>query len=141
MSCQEQAHVEPNLHMVEVAIPDAYKPPANARYTETEMDDVTVDIQVTLENGEVVTGKARLVMPNDETLSYFALSSNIMEAADLAPDFWVNDTSTNGARVMGCFENCRNKYVVNGEKRDGFGACKADCWLDLVIVIIVIVAL
>ncbi len=135
-ACTDQGEIKPDEpEFVSVVIPDAYKTQDNARTSADDVDDVTVDVQITLDNGDIVTGKARLVMHGDESLSYFALTENLMEAADLSPDFWVESNGQSGSRMMGCFSNCKRDF----EKGDGLGLCKAECWLQIAIIVIAIV--
>ncbi|WLD23160.1 hypothetical protein NU10_10635 [Flavobacterium dauae] len=40
----------------------------------------------------------------------------------------------------GCIEACKDKYIVDGEKQKGLGACKGNCWVDTSVKVIVAIA-
>ena len=129
-ACDEKAEVSPKseLEFVEVTIPNAYKSTVNDRSSSDEVDDVIVDVQFTTNDGKEIVGKVHLVMSDDETLSYFAMTENLLSETNLTADFWISGTdATNGRRGIGtCLKNCKGM-----EKGEGKGWCKAGCWIEL----------
>jgi len=141
VACNEQTEVTPSEpEFVEVAIPDAYKSPSNGRVSSDDVDDLIMDIQITTTEGKEIVGKVHLIMPANESLSYFAITENLLEETGLSADYWIEafNSNSNGriARGEGCFATCRG--MAKGEGR---GTCKAECWLDIAVKVATIVAL
>ena len=140
MACNEQSDLNPTEpEFVEVSIPDAYKSSTNGRTSSEDVDDVILDVQITTTDGKEIVGKIHLVMPDDESLSYFAMTENLLQETGLSADYWIesfNSSSPNGriARTQGCFGDCPDK----GE--EGRGTCRAVCWLDIAVKVATIVA-
>lgn len=139
-ACNERTGITPpEPEFVEVTIPDAYKSNVNGRTTSEDVDDVVLDVQFTTADGKEIVGKVHLVMPDDESLAYFAMTENLLAETGLSPDYWVESLSAtpNGriAGVQGCFAACRDM-----KKGEGRGACRAECWLDIAVKIATIAA-
>jgi hypothetical protein len=133
--------IEPDLSFSEVAIPDNLKStiPNNGR-TSTEVEEI--DVKVIASDGKGIIGKMRFTFPSGEenTLTKFELTSNILALTALTPEFWTdfseNNSNPNG-RVTGigsCLKDCNSQA-----KGAGRGACKAGCWLELAISAAVVV--
>ena len=132
-ACNPQDEIAPaQSEFIEVAIPDVYKSSANSRTSSYEVDDLILDVQMTTTDGKVVAGKVHLVMPDDGTLMYLAVTENILNTAMLTPDFWqqaLNQPHSNARSYgsQGCFASCRGM-----KKGKGRGTCKALCWLQII---------
>ena len=143
-ACDEKTEVNPKaeLEFIEVTIPNAYKSATNDKSSSNEVDDVTMDVEITTIEGKEIEGKIHLVMPDNESLSYFAMTENIFAETGLTPDYWVEALSanTNGRllKPQGCFGNCTAKFGKGG-KKNGKGACKANCWLDIAVKVATII--
>ena len=140
MACDEQGDLtsaEPEF--VEVSIPDAYKSSVNGRTSSDDIDDIIVDVQITTTDGREIVGKVHLVMPDDESLAYFALTENLLTETGLSADYWVEALSSNSNgridRTQGCFGDCSAKG------REGRGTYRAECWLGVALKIAQIVAI
>ena len=133
VACNRQNDVVPTQpKFVEVTIPDAYKANESGQGAGPEVDDLILDIQMTSETGKEVFGKLHLIMPDNGTLKYLAVTENILKTAKLTPDFWkeaLNQHLLNGRKSgsQGCFATCRGM-----KKGQGRGTCKALCWLQVV---------
>ncbi len=124
--CTEQPEIaEPEF--VEVVIPDAYKSNSNSITASDEVDDLVLDVLIITTDGKEVTGKVHLIMPDNETLSYMAMTQNIFDETGLTPEYWIEALQTNSdGRISrtkgGCFAKCRDM-----KKGEGRGTCKAEC--------------
>ena len=86
------------------------------------MDDVILDVQITTNDGREIIGKVHLIMPDDGTLSYFAMTENLLSETGLSVDYWVDalsaDPTSRLAKVEDdCFSDCENsseKGMVQG---------------------------
>ena len=140
MACDEQSNLtltEPEF--VEVSIPDAYKSSTNGRISSEDVDDVILDVQIITTDGKEIVGKIHFVMPDDESLSYFAMTENLLQEIGLSADYWIesfNSSNSNGriARTQGCFGDCPERGTA------GSGTCRAECWLGIAVQIATIVA-
>ena len=131
-ACQQQDEVSIQPEFVEVEIPDVYKSSINSRTAYPEVDDLIVDVQLTTIDGKEVAGKVHLVMPDDETLIYMAVTENILSSTKLTPDFWKQaigryHATSRKYESQGCFASCRGM-----KKGKGKGTCKALCWLQII---------
>lgn len=140
-ACNEQGEVTPlEPNFVEITIPDAYKSLSNGRIPSEDIDDVILDVQITTTDGREVMGKIHLIMHDDETLSYFAMTENLLAETGLSPDYWVEALNANAnGRIdlaQGCFTNCSEMYSDDRKRRRG---CKAECWLEIALAVAAIV--
>ena len=140
VACNEQVEVNPSeTEFVEVSIPDTYKPSSTSRVSSEDVDDVVMDIQITTTDGKEIVGKVHLIMPDDESLAYFAVTANLLTETGLSADYWVEaiNSNSNGriARTEGCFGDC----PARGS--EGSGACRAECWLEVALKVAQIVAI
>ena len=132
-SCDQEGQIAPSQpEFVEIEIPDVFKSSTGSSTSYTDVDDLVLDVQMTATDGKEVTGKVHLVMPDDGTISYLAVTRNIFDTAKLTPGFWQQalDRAPSNGRVygtQGCFASCR---VM--KKRQGRGTCKALCWLQII---------
>ena len=110
-----------------------------ARTSSDDVDEIIMDVKITTTDGREVIGKINFVMPDDGTLSYFAMTENLLTETGLSADYWVEklNASSNGriARTQGCFAKCKPM-----KKGKGKGTCKAECWLDIAVKVATVVA-
>ena len=147
MGCTEQPEVAPDLSFSEVVIPDNYKSAiSNGIGAPTEFEVEEIDVKVITNEGKEIIGKLRFTMPvgDEETLIKFEMTNNIFGETPLTPNFWIiNDleTNTSEARISGssCIAGCQTAFTIDGEKQKGRGACKALCWLEVVIAVAAVV--
>tara|TARA_B100001250_G_C19685008_1_gene737634 strand:+ start:108 stop:602 length:495 start_codon:yes stop_codon:yes gene_type:complete len=146
VSCDDSTNdVTTSLNFVEVKIPDSYQALPSGRTASEDVDDEIIDIKVQTVDGKEIIGKVHLVMTNDQTLSYFAVTENILEETGLTTEYWIEamNASSNGriVKTHGCFSDCNDDY----EKGEGRGLCKAECWLDIALkvapIVIAVIAL
>ena len=138
-ACNDQTEAIPSEpRFVEVTIPDAYRSTASGKIPSEEVDDVILDVQITTNDGREIVGKVHLIMPDDGTLSYFAMTENLLSETGLSVDYWVDalsaDLTSRLAKTDGCFANC--KGMSGSDKR----TCKAVCWLEIVSTVVSIIS-
>lgn len=131
--CNDQPDITPlEPTFVEISIPEVYKS-SEIDLKSAEIDDMIIDVQMTAADGKDIIGKIHFIMPEDGTLSYFAMTANLLDETGLTADYWIDAIAANsGARTAqvagGCFAACRKL-----EKGKGRGSCKAECWLDVAV--------
>ena len=133
-ACDEQEQATPTQpKFVEVAIPDAYKSGSDYHTAfDNDVDDVILNVQLTTADGKTVDGKVHLMMHDDGSLMYLAMTENMLNTATLTPDFLEealrqNDPNARQFGAQGCFAGCRDM-----KKGQGKGTCKALCWLQII---------
>ena len=134
IACDQQEQATPTLpKFVEVAIPDAYKSGIGDHNAfDDDVDDVILNVKLTTADGKAVDGKVHLIIPDDGSLMYLAMTENMLNTATLTPDFLEealrqHDPNARQFGSQGCFAGCRDM-----KKGQGKGTCKALCWLEII---------
>jgi hypothetical protein len=135
--------IEENIeNFISIDIPKNYKAESLGERTsenEEDIDDVTLDVKVTV-NGKEVIGKIRMVVHSDNKLSYFAVSENIVEGTTLSPNYWVE--AYQGSLEGGRITKITGKCDCSGyDKGDGREKCRANCIIGIATTIIIVIVL
>jgi hypothetical protein len=136
LSCtQDEKLEEPINEFVNINFPDTYKY-KNSERASFEEDVKEVVVEVVNEDGSIITGKMRFTMPDnfDEKLLKFEMTQNLIDQTELDENFWVNNDTGNemeNLRKLGCIASCQKEFTDDdGEKIQGRGWCKANCWIE-----------
>lgn len=75
---------------------------------------------------------------SDEVLEKFEVSSNLISKTDLNTNFWINNFEVQAkstTRIQGnCIATCQETFINDdGNKVKERGACKAECWANIII--------
>ena len=136
VSCNEKTDVIPNQsEFVNITIPDMYQTDYSTARTESDETHEVV-ARIIRKDGTEVVGKMRITFPSSdqEKLTKFEMSSNLIEEANLSSDFWIQlakKKSSNKVQKVesSCIASCQEQYTdKDGNKIEGRGACKAECW-------------
>ena len=125
------------LEFTSIAIPDDLRGDDSAGI---EVDKA--EVEITTKDGRKVVGMVRITMPagDDERLVRFEVTRNILLAADVDSNFWINSVISGNGRVDSgigsCLEGCSK---IEEPEKNEVRNCKRLCWAVAVLTVVAVV--